>query len=241
MSDVALLSSDPRERTALAALCECRDWTVARHAGLRDFARVAAPGRFRVVVVRHRLADGLSEEALRLLAALPAPRPRVVVLLAGATPAAVEARQLLLGADCVLRDPVRAEVFSAYLAKYLAFGDSAPSPRAAAPLRFAGGTFEPAARLLRLRGRTIRLTPRETALARTLAANAGRVVDYETLYGTVLDRPFRGDTGNMRVLLGKLTATLAAAGTDLRRWIEVIPKTGYRYRPPHAPARPPAT
>ena len=64
--------------------------------------------------------------------------------------------------------------------------------------------------------------------AEALATRTGEVATYETLYAEVLERRFRGDTSNLRVLLGKLAASCAAIGADLRAWVEVIPKSGYR-------------
>jgi hypothetical protein len=50
------------------------------------------------------------------------------------------------------------------------------------------------------------------------------------LYSEILGRRFAGETSNMRVLLGKLGKTTAKVGLDVRQWVEVIPKLGYRYR-----------
>ena len=47
-------------------------------------------------------------------------------------------------------------------------------------------------------------------------------------------RRFRGDTSNLRVLLGKLTASAVSLGISLQKWVEVIPKLGYRYRRPRS-------
>ena len=56
------------------------------------------------------------------------------------------------------------------------------------------------------------------------------MVSYETLYDKILHRSFGGDTSNMRVLLGSLAASAARIGLTVRSWVEVIPKSGYRYR-----------
>jgi DNA-binding winged helix-turn-helix (wHTH) protein len=67
-------------------------------------------------------------------------------------------------------------------------------------------------------------------LVELLAHSGGELLTYECLYSDILGRSFRGDTSNMRVLLGKLTASLQPIGIGVRRWVEVIPKTGYRYK-----------
>jgi DNA-binding response OmpR family regulator len=71
---------------------------------------------------------------------------------------------------------------------------------------------------------------REVELLEILVACPDKVVTYQTLYSEILGRHFRGETANMRVLLGKLTQSFATLGCALRDWIDVIPKGGYRYR-----------
>ena len=78
--------------------------------------------------------------------------------------------------------------------------------------------------------RTARLTPREVELVECLVATEGEIATYETLFSEILNRPFQGDTSNMRVLLGKLTDSAAGIGLAVRDWVDVIPKLGYRYR-----------
>jgi DNA-binding winged helix-turn-helix (wHTH) protein len=97
-------------------------------------------------------------------------------------------------------------------------------------LAFAGARLDPADRTLCRGAKKISLAPREAQLAELLARSPAEVVTYEALYAEILGRPFRGDTGNLRVLLGKLCAAAARAGLDARAWIEVIPKSGYRLR-----------
>jgi DNA-binding winged helix-turn-helix (wHTH) protein len=74
------------------------------------------------------------------------------------------------------------------------------------------------------------ITPREALLLELLIRAEPEVVSYETLYNEILGRKFRGDTSNMRVLLAKLSISARAVGITLRSHINVIPKTGYRYR-----------
>ena len=119
----------------------------------------------------------------------------------------------------------------AHAARSLRPGAEARRPAARSPVRlaFAGGELRPDDRTLRRGRRTLSLTPREAGLAEALAARPGEVVSYETLYGEILGRRFRGETSNLRVLLGKLAATCRRGGIALRGWVEVIPKAGYRY------------
>lgn len=213
---------------------------------IRAIIRLLQRSPPRAIVMRQSCRDGFSDQVLAQLAAHPAEPPiRRIVLVAAGTPAAQEARQINLGADCVLRDPIRTELLLAYLDRYQRAPPRAPAWCLATPdtpLAFAGGRLQCARRLLRNGRRTTPLTPREVELAEILAGAPGRVVSYETLYSDILGRPFRGDTSNMRVLLGKLTASAAAIGLAVRDWIEVIPKAGYRHRqspPSTRPARRP--
>ncbi len=195
----------------------------------------------RVIVVRRALVDGYSDDVIALAAAAAGTAaPRIVVLLPRTEPAAQEARQIALGAESVHRDPVRADVLAAYLARYRAAAVGARRPLALTvsrnPFRFAGATVDPVDRHLTRGTRSAALTPREVALAELLAESRGRLVSYPTRYGEILERRFAGDTSNLRVLLAKLGASFRAVGLELRRHVEVVPKLGYRYTAPHRPA-----
>jgi DNA-binding response OmpR family regulator len=157
---------------------------------------------------------------------------KLVVLMSAGTAAAAEARQLALGADCVLRDPVRVEVLAEYLAKYIKTSrgpDTHARPAVPATISFAGATVDPVKRRLDHGNKSTALTPREVQLVELFVSTAGGMVTYELLYVELLGRRFRGDTSNMRVLFGKLSTSAESVGISLRHWIEVIPKTGYRY------------
>lgn len=236
---IAIVSSHPRERTAFAALCESRSWPHFECDSLRAWTKSLRDHAPHVVLVRHKLSDGYSDDVLAALknGASRAPT-RVLVLATAGTPPAQEARQLALGADAVFRDPVRIEVLLEYLARFQRRAETRrarPSARPAS-FRFAGARLRPVERRIEHAGRCTSLTPREVQLAELLAESAGAVVTYATLYSEILGRRFRGDTSNLRVLLGKLDASLRAIGIVLRKHVEVIPKTGYRYSPPRRTA-----
>jgi DNA-binding response OmpR family regulator len=232
---IVIVSSNLRERTAFLSLCESRSWpTVACDsvAALRRHIRRSPPG---ILLVRHKLADGYSDDAIAVLdAANVRPEARIIVLLSPRESSAHEARQIALGADFVLRDPIRTDVLAEYLAKFRK-RPPAQSTRAArnssSSFSFAGAVVEPLERLLRHDRHVCHLTPREVELLETLHESAGKVVNYEALYLDVMGRPFQGDTSNVRVLLSKLDASFRSVGLLVRDHIEVIPKTGYRYNP----------
>jgi len=236
---IAIVAPTPRERAAFTALCESRGWTSADCDSLRAFRHLLRTARPAIVLTRHRLGDGYSDDVIFSLstASLRA-ATKVIVLIGAGTPSSVEARQVALGADLVQRDPVRTDVLAEYLAKYrgLAKRLRTTPPRAfGASFRFAGATIQPAERRIQHGAAVARLTPREIDLVELLFRAAGSVVTYDTLYTEVLGRRFRGDTANMRVLLRLLDASFRSVGLALRTSVEVIPKGGYRYDPTPTP------
>ncbi len=232
---ILLVSAAERERTAFAALCAHSRRVVVECSSVRSTASLLRRSNPRVVVIRHKLNDGFSDDIIALLLANgQAPAAKIVVLIAAGAAPLVETRQLELGADCVLRDPVRCDVLLAYIAKY--YHSYRRTPEGGAPkermIEFAGAMFSSATRELSAGERVTSLTSREAALLELLVQSQGEVATYETLFSEILGRSFRGETSNMRVLLGKLAATTARLGISMREWVEVVPKVGYRYRAP---------
>jgi DNA-binding response OmpR family regulator len=185
------------------------------------------------VVARHRFDDGFSDDIIAALASSARPfATKLIILLDAGVPTQQEVRQISLGADCVLRNPIRTDVLIAYIDKYL---KAPPSPTAtqgrSEPLtiEFCGSLFAPLDRTLQYGQKRISLTPREAMLIEMLTQSPGDVATYEQLYGEILGRNFRGETSNMRVLLGKLATSCRSIGLSIRPHIQVIPKTGYRY------------
>ena len=231
---IAIVSPSQPERTAFSALGESQGWITAECDSLRAFRRLLHHVRPRVVLTRRRLGDGYSDDVITALADAEITTAKVLVLMGAGTPSSVEARQVALGADCVQRDPVRTDVLVEYLAKYY----KAPRARREAPsvvrkaIAFAGASVDPIDRKITLGRKVHHLTPHEVDLVELLVQSGGGILTYDTLYHEILGRRFRGETSNMRVLLGKLAGSAAGVGVKLRRWVEVIPKLGYRYRAP---------
>jgi DNA-binding winged helix-turn-helix (wHTH) protein len=239
---IVVLSSHQRERAALIALCESRRWPCAGCDSAGSLRRSLRRLRPTVIITRHRLSDGYSDDVFAAVAAAGLrPSLKIFVLLGAGAPPALEARQIVLGADWVQRDPVRADVLLELLARLFAKESTTPekrSRRKKTSLRFAGALVDPVERTLLHGKKRIVLTPREVELIELLCDSAGDVVSYDTLYDEILGRRFSGDSANMRVLLNKLTASFRAAGLSLRTEIDVIPKMGYRYKSPGiTPAR----
>lgn len=230
---ILILSDSPREASLLGDLFEHRSWPCATGGSIADFKKLLGTTTPRVVVVRQRLADGCSDDILGELDQRKASdRPRLIVLMAGTTSIHQEARQVNLGADCVLRDPLRIEVLLEYVSKYRSRASSSgkttrPVSRA---FKFAGVQVSPSELLLTRAKRRARTTPRVIDLLGLLHRLTGQVAPYPLIYSEIFGRRFTGDTSNCRVLVGKAVTDFQRLGVNLRTCIEVIPKSGYRYR-----------
>lgn len=231
---IAIVSSTPRERAALTNLCGVRGWPAIECGSISRFVRLIHRVAPKVVVVRHKLENGFSDDAFAALARLNLlPATRVIVLLAAGASSAVEMRQIALGADWAPRDPIRADVLLAYVDKYYRSLPGTGTRTTSSSLRsvsFCGATLLSTDRTLARGKARVTLTPREVSLVELLAHSSGEVITYDELYAEVLTRRFGGDTSNMRVLLQKLSRSVQRLEIDLSQWLTVIPKTGYRYK-----------
>lgn len=229
---IYIISSMAREAEVLAALCEQRSWPSQPCTRLADFVNAAEKNSPRAVIVRHRLVDGYSDDVLAYLDGRAAPRPaRVIVLAAANCSTKEETRHISLGADSVLRDPVRVEVLLEHLARHRLQAPAGPvvSGTPASGYKFAGVQVHPLEHRLTHAGRSVHAAPRVIELLQLLHANAGRVASYPLLYSELFGRRFAGDTANCRVLLAKADGIFRRLGVNLRQHIKVIPKSGYLY------------
>lgn len=231
---IAIVSSSAQERVAFANLCEHQGWNTIACSSVRTIRRQLAHGAPKVIIVRHQLEDGYADDIIAALCGGASTQStKLIVLLAAAASASTEVRLLEMGADCVQRDPIRTDVVLAYIARYIQLTSTARPAMHLSEIHFAGARLNPVERTLRLRDSIVSLTPREVALIEFLTESTDQVATYESLYNEVLGRRFRGDTSNMRVLLGKLGSSLKPLGLVLQDHVEVIPKTGYRYHYSH--------
>jgi DNA-binding response OmpR family regulator len=230
---IYIITHTQREATLLTALCDQRSWPAQACTTLADFAKLAERNAPSVVVIRHRVGDGYSDDFLGWIkTASLRQTPRVLVLMPANCSIQQEARQVSMGADVVMRDPLRLEVLLEYVAKYRARSSHASTSRPL-PLTydFAGVRVVPHELRLEKSGKTVRVAPQVIALLRLLHHSIGKVAPYPTLYCELFNQKFAGDTSNCRVLLAKATASFAPLRVDLRAHIKVIPKSGYLYAP----------
>jgi DNA-binding response OmpR family regulator len=238
---ILFLSSSNREAAALAAACDHRSWAAYICTTIREFRPLAEKIQPRAVVVRHRLLDGYSDDVFACLKGKSlAVRPRVIVLMSAERTTQTEARQIALGADCVLHDPVRMEILLEYLARYRVPAEAPVRHSDGQQVSFpiAGVEVHPHEHRI-VRGKQGRhIAPQEVALLRILSNAPNEVVPYPVLYGELFGRRFEGDTANCRVLLCKVLASFKVLGVDLKPFIQVIPKSGYLYSLALAKSRP---
>jgi DNA-binding response OmpR family regulator len=231
---IVIVSSSPREASSLDALvrhCPRPSSTCSSIAQFKSRLRKIPPT---LVLTRINLSDGYSDDILALLDKSGLlPSARVIVLAGADCSPQQEARQLSLGADCVLRDPLRPDVLLEYTAKFLR-ASKLPVARSLPPDDFAlAGAMVLSDQLqLQCNGRSTHITPKEVELARLLSESPGKILPYGLLYGELFNRAFAGDSVNLRVLLGKLSSSYRKLGLDLRSAIRVTPKSGYCYLPP---------
>lgn len=230
---IAIVSSAAPESAAFGSLFEQGGWNHVECRSVRAFKRIIRRVPLRVVLVRYQLHDGFSDDVIAEVAEPGLSFPvKIIVLLNAGISSSIEARQLEMGADCVQRDPVRSDVLLAYVEKYIRSAPKSPAFVPVKQVEFSGAVLDPLDRLLRHGDESVLLTPREVMLIELLSGSAGQVVTYDLLYNEILGRKFQGDTSNMRVLLGKLGISARRIGISIRHTVDVIPKTGYRYRRP---------
>src|SRR3954471_16336552 len=99
---IAIVSHTARERAAFSALCESRGWACTECESVRAFVRLLRRITPKVVLTRHRMLDGYSDDVVAaLISQRPPPLTKIIVLVGAATLPSAEARQLAIGADCV--------------------------------------------------------------------------------------------------------------------------------------------
>ena len=90
---IAIACSGAMERSALASLCESNGWPTIECQSVRSALRSLQRHQPRVVVTRHRLEDGYSDDIIAALATREQRLvTRLIVLLDAGVPSAVEVR-----------------------------------------------------------------------------------------------------------------------------------------------------
>lgn len=231
---ILIASNLAREAEALVALFATRQWASESCRSVTDLCRIASMNPPRVVLVRHRLGDGYSDDVLlHLREQLPPGYCTALVLVPGTYSTADECRQMSLGAQHVLRDPIRGEVLLQLVARYRdrPLGHRADASRSISCYEFAGVTVHPREHRLAHGSISVQATPKVIELVHLLHHHAGKLVSYTELYEVIFLRRFAGETSNCRVLLAKADDYFRQLGANLRAHVKVVAKTGYLYSP----------
>lgn len=229
---ILIASNSAREADLLVNLCEQKHWSAYGCTSVREFVPLLEKNQPHVVMIRDRFEDGYSDDILAEVRNITTfQRPYIIVLMGPERKASKDARQVALGADCILHDPLPLEILFTYLSKYRTRAPSSP-PKEEASISFSLGdvTVFPQEHRISRRNKTVHVAPQEVALLRLFVRRPGTVIPYPVLYHDLFGRRFSGDTTNCRVLLGKVAASFRELRVNLRTFIEVIPKSGYRYR-----------
>lgn len=216
-----------------ATLCDQKGWPCYACTSLTDFLKTIEKLTPRTIITRYRLEDGYSDEVLSLISASARfATTRVMVLLPANAPTLQEIRQVDLGADCVMRDPLRLEVLLAHVGRNRgrANGSAATAFVPEHTFEIAGVTVHANQFLLAKGGRSVEVAPQVVALLRLLARSIDKVLPYPFIYSELFNRRFTGDTSNARVLLAKAATNMDQLGVDFRTHIKVIAKSGYLYQ-----------
>ena len=99
---IVIVSSNAAERSAFAALCDSRGWASVACDSIRAAKKSFQQLQPAVVLMRHKLRDGYSDDVMIMLAASESlPAVKVIVLLGAGSSSAQSARQIALGVDSV--------------------------------------------------------------------------------------------------------------------------------------------
>jgi len=231
---ILVASSAPAEATVFSSLFEGRGWPSQPCRSVEATLCAMENSEPKVILVRHRLEDGYSDDIIRYIQQNQLPRrPYILVLVAADAARETDPRQISLGANCVLRDPVRIELLLEYVARHRSARENAlgKNPTASPVYEIAGIRVFPHEHQIGIGGKKIHVAPQEIALLRLFAHRQGTVIPYPVLYDQLFERRFDGETTNCRVLLGKLCESFRKLEIDLRAYVQVIPKSGYLYSP----------
>jgi DNA-binding response OmpR family regulator len=228
-----IISSSGREAAMFAALCDQKSWPCHACTSIAEFTKIIEKLTPRTVITRYRLEDGHSDEILSLLSSNGQfATTRVIVLLPANVTTQQEVRQVGLGADCLMRDPLRMEVLLAHVERNRERLGRTPTSTSIPETIFeiAGVMVHTNKHILERSGRTFEVAPQVVAFLRLLARSAENVLTYPVIYNELFNRRFTGDTANARVLLAKAANSFALLDVNLRAHVSVIAKSGYLYR-----------
>jgi two-component system, OmpR family, KDP operon response regulator KdpE len=225
VSRLLLIEDDIAIRTPLLRALRERGHAVAAVGTALEGVQATLADRPDLVVLDLGLPDLDGRETLRMLRAVS----QVPVIVATARDDETEiVRVLDAGADDYLVKPFTAAQLDARIRAVLRRGGAAPVD---ATITVGELTIDPAARLVRLAGAAVELTPREFDLLHHLAGRAGQVVTKRELLTEVWQIPYGGADKTVDVHLSWLRRKLGETATE-PRYLHTVRGVGVRLGEP---------
>jgi DNA-binding response OmpR family regulator len=225
MARLLLIEDDPTIRTPLMRALHERGHAVASASTAMEGVQAALADRPDLVVLDLGLPDLDGKEMLRMLRAVS----QMPVIVATARDDETEiVRVLDAGADDYLVKPFTAAQLDARIRAVLRRG---AGPQTEPAITVGELVVDPAARLVRLAGEEIELTPREFDLLHHLAGRAGQVVTKRELLTEVWQIPYGGADKTVDVHLSWLRRKLGESATA-PRYLHTVRGVGVRLGAP---------
>lgn len=221
---ILIVDDEPQIRRFLRASLSAHSYTILEAPNAADGLRLAATEHPDLVILDLGLPD---MDGINLLQRLREWSQVPVIILSVRGQESEKVRALDAGADDYLTKPFGMSELMARIRVALRHQVQKAAPD---PL-FRTGELEIdlAARIVRLRGTELKLTPKEYELLRQLVIHAGKVVTQRHLLREVWGPTYMTETQYLRVYMGTLRNKLEDSATH-PRYLITEPGVGYRLR-----------
>lgn len=218
---VLIVEDDPSLRRSLAATLKTAGYRPVEAENLAEATRAIAHYRPSIILLDLGLPDG---DGLALIAAVRREALTPIVVISARDAEATKVAALDAGADDYVTKPFGVDEL---LARMRAGLRHAVQAGGATPVVQTGELeIDLAARVVRLRGSEVDLTPKEYDILATLAAHVGKVVRHGALLKAVWGSE-RADVQYLRVYIGQLRSKIEGEPST-PRYITSDPGVGYR-------------
>ena len=218
---VAVVEGDPAQGEGLRLLLERQGYQAALYPTPGRFLDALASARPDAVLLRMSLPGMDGKDLIRVLRSNPETRRVAIVALAGpGCPGSEVVHGLLAGADEFLRGPVEPEILLVRLQSLLRCAGRGPDGESYV---LGGLAVSPEARVCRLGGKRLHLTPREFDLLVHFLRNRNRVLTRAALLAAVWNG---GPAGGIRTV-DKHVEALRRKLADFGRRLQTVHRVGY--------------
>ncbi len=218
---VLVVEDDPSLRRSLATTLKAAGYRAVEAGGVAEAIRAIAHHRPAAILLDLGLPDG---DGLELIAAVRREGFTPIVVISARDAEAMKVSALDAGADDYVTKPFGVDELLARVRSALRHAVQAAG---AEPVVSTGDLkIDLAARVVRLRGTEVELTPKEYDILAVLAAQVGKVVRHGAILKAVWGSE-RADVQYLRVYIGQLRAKLETKSGD-PKYIISEPAVGYR-------------